>query len=219
MQITIKYRNEAVKLPYSFILFLCVLLAKYEVSAQSNETVLQFTGIVVNEENEYGVPGVHIYTMKGGRGTTTNVYGYFSMPVLPGDSLIVSAVSFEKEQIFIPANRKEDLTVIIRLKSDTTFLPELEVYPFPSEELFKEAVLALQLPNQYDLNNMQQNVDQEMLNKIYRGTALGASGNHYMYMNQQSAAYNQRFQVNSISLMNPFAWSKFIKSLKKRKSE
>lgn len=201
------------------ILIICLTGSSFEISAQSEKVVLQFTGVIVNEETEYGIPGVHIYTMKGGRGTTTNVYGYFSMPVLAGDSLIVSSVSFEKEQIFIPPNRKEDLTVVIRLKPDTTYLEELEVYPFPSEELFKEAILALRLPNQYDLNNMQQNVDQEMLNKIYRGTAMGASGNHHMYMNQQNAAYNARYQANSISVLNPFAWSQFIKSLKKRKQE
>ncbi len=206
------------KLFGSVILFLLISIGNVAM-AQTDRTVLQFTGIVVSEENEYGVPGVHIYTTKGGRGTTTNVYGYFSMPVLGGDSLIVSAVSYEKEQVIIPIDRKEDLTVVIRLKEDTTYLPELEVYPFPSEELFKEAVLALQLPNANDLRNMQQNVDQEMLNKIYRGSALGASGNHYNYMNVQNAAYNSRFQANSISLMNPFAWSQFIKSLKSSKKK
>ena len=199
----------------SVILFL--LFVGLQVSlGQTRPNVLQFTGIVVSEENEHGVPGVHIYTMKGGRGTTTNMYGYFSMPVLGGDSLIVSSVGFQKEEVIIPKDRNQDLTVVIRLKEDTTYLPELEIYPFPSEELFKEAVLALRLPNEYDLRNMQQNVDQEMLNKIYRATAMGASGNHHYYMNLQNSAYNGRFQPNSISLMNPFAWSQFIKSLKKK---
>ncbi|MFY0628304.1 MAG: carboxypeptidase-like regulatory domain-containing protein [Reichenbachiella sp.] len=203
----------------SIILTFFIAALSQQLLGQNSSSVLQFTGIVVNEEDEYGVPGVHIYTMKGGRGTTTNVYGYYSMPVLPGDTLIVSAVSFEKEQIFIPPNRTEDLTVIIRLKPDITYLEEVEVSPFPSEELFKEAILALRLPNHNDIRNMQQNVDQEMLNKIYRGSALGASGNHHQYMSQQSTAYNNRFQTNSISLMNPFAWSQFIKSLKKSKQE
>lgn len=202
---------------YLITIFFCLAMSlSTTVFGQAKQKVLQFTGIVVSEDNERGIPGVHIYTPKGGRGTTTNIYGYFSMPVLPGDSLIVSAVSFEKEQISIPAYRDKDLTVLLQLKTDTTYLPELEVYPFPSEELFKEAVLALRLPNEYDLNNMNRNVDPVMLSVIYKNTPIGASGNHHYYMNQQTALYNSRFQVNTVSLMNPFAWSKFIKSLKKR---
>lgn len=204
----------------TILLFFLSLCLAGQVFGQAKKKVLQFTGVVVSEESENGIPGVHIYTNKGGRGTTTNVYGYFTLPVLSGDSLIISAVSFEKEQIVIPSSREEDLTVVLRLKTDTTYLPELEVYPFPSEELFKEAVLALQLPNQYDLNNMSRNVDQAMLNKIYRNPAVMTAGdNYYYYQNLQSQAYNNRFQANSISLLNPFAWSKFIKSLKKRESE
>ena len=204
------------------ILFILTLLLMGNLSAinaqdQGERNVLQFTGVIIAEDTEFSVPGVHVFVPKGGRGTTSDLYGYFSMPVLNGDSLVVSAVGFEREQIVIPSDQMDDLTVIIRLASDTTYLPELEVYPFPSEEMFKEAILAFQLPAEY--HNMDRNVDQEMLAKIYRGTNMGASANHYFYSQQQAYAYNRRFQTNSISLLNPFAWNQFIKSLKKSKSE
>ncbi|WP_109833116.1 carboxypeptidase-like regulatory domain-containing protein [Reichenbachiella versicolor] len=188
-----------------------------QVELKEDKYILQFTGVIITEDTELSVPGVHVYVPKGGRGTTSDVYGYFSMPVLNGDSLIISAVGFVKEHLIIPKNQKEDLTVIIRLEQDTTYLPEVEVYPFPSEQMFKEAILAFRLPSQYD--NMNRNVDQAMLNKIYRGTAIGASGNYYYYSQTQTNTYNRRFQTNSISLLNPFAWNQFIKSLKRRKQE
>jgi len=200
----------------SAIFFLGINNISYS-GGSKDKNVLQFTGVIIANDTEFSVPGVHVYAPKSGRGTTSDSYGFFSMAVLNGDSLVISAIGFEKEHLVIPHDQVLDLTVIIRLESDTTFLPELEVYPFPSEQMFKEAILAFKLPSQYD--NMNRNVDQQMLNKIYRGTAIGASGNYYYYSQQQANTYNRRFQTNSISLLNPFAWNQFIKSLKKSKRE
>ncbi|MGL1887566.1 MAG: carboxypeptidase-like regulatory domain-containing protein [Reichenbachiella sp.] len=207
---------------YRFILILSLLLSGTGYQALAQDTVngkkiIQFTGIVLDTESEQGVPGVHIYAPKGGRGTTSNPYGYFSMAVLEGDSLIISAISFEKENFIIPTlpEDKYNFTVVISLKRDTTYLEELEVYPFPSEDLLKEAILAFQLPSQY--NNTQRTLDQQMLNRMYRNLSMDGNNNYQYYMSQQAQAYNLKYQVNSISLLNPFAWNQFIKSLKKDK--
>ena len=189
--------------------------ASTELLAQDDLRVIQFSGIVVGEDSTSGVPGVHIYAPKAGRGTTTNPYGYFSMPVIEGDSLIISAVSYERQHFLIPSGKSENYTVIIQLARDTTYLPELEVFPYPTEELFKEAILALKLPNQGDLNNLRQNLDKAMLQKMYANTAMGPSANHNYYIQQQMAAWNNRFQPVSVPLLNPFAWAQFIKSIKR----
>lgn len=210
------------KLFIATILTTLILISASEIChAQTDNKVVQFSGIVVDQDATIGIPGVHIYAPKSGRGTTTNPYGYFSMAVLEGDSLIVSAVSFEKQKIRVPrlSSDRDSYTVVITLKQDTTYLDELEVYPFPSEEMFKEAILALELPNQYDINNMRRNTNRSNIRNYSNGLSMGAEGNHQYYMAQQASAYNHKFQPNSISLLNPFAWSTFIKSLKKREKE
>ena len=136
-------------------------------NGQTDQEIIQFSGIVVGEDSTSGVPGVHIFVPKGGRGTTSNPYGYFSMPVLENDSLIISAVGYEKMHLIIPEMEDENFTVIIELLPDTTFLPEVEIYPFPTEEILKEAILAMEVPYQYQYKNMQQSLDQAMLNKMY----------------------------------------------------
>lgn len=209
----------------SYILILAILsLLSTELFAQESEDenkVIQFSGVVIDAEVEQGIPGVHIYSPLYGRGTTTNPYGYFSMAVMEGDSMIVSAVGYQKEKIRVPrlSVERDSYTVVISLKSDTTYLDELEVYPFPSEELFKEAVLALELPNQQDLNNMRRNTNGSSLYRMSGTLSMGAGGNYNYYMDQQAKAQNLQFQPNSISLLNPFAWNQFIKSLKKRQQE
>lgn len=197
------------------IILIFSLTLSHQGFSQGDKRVVQFSGIVVGEDSTSGVPGVHIYVPKAGRGTTTNPYGYFSMPVLEGDSLIISAVSYTRQQFVIPKGKSDKYTVIIELSKDTTYLPELEVFPYPTEELFKEAVLALELPNQGDLDNLRRNLDEAMLRKMFANTAMGPSSNHNYFIQQQMAAWNNRFQPTSISLLNPFAWSQFIKSIKR----
>ncbi|CAA9281260.1 MAG: hypothetical protein AVDCRST_MAG95-3325, partial [uncultured Adhaeribacter sp.] len=63
-----------------------------EAAAQGRAAVVQFSGIVASGDSLYGVPGVTVYVPKAGRGTATNEYGYFSMPVLAGDSVVVRAL-------------------------------------------------------------------------------------------------------------------------------
>lgn len=184
---------------------------------EDKSKVVQFSGVVTTQDTVSGIMGAHIYVPKRGRGTTTNYYGYFSFPVLEGDSLVISVVGFHKKHVVIPSIDGDSYTQIISMQEDTTYLPELEISPYPTEEMFKEAVLAYRLPNQGDLNNMDSNLDALTLAEMARAMPMDGSMNH-RYFTQQQAEY--LFDANGPRynpLLNPFAWAEFIKSLKKKK--
>lgn len=188
------------------------------ISAQDKERdVIQFSGVVTNQDTVSGIMGVHIYVPKGGRGTTTNYYGYFSFPVLEGDSVVISAVGFQKYHVIIPEIDEDSYTMIIPMVEDTTYLPELEIMPFPTEEMFKEAVLAYRLPNQDDLNNMDRNLDPMTLMEMARVTPMDGSLNHKYFTQQQAVYLHDAYGPRYNPLLNPFAWAEFFKSLKKKK--
>lgn len=207
----------------SFISFigLVVLLAyNQEVIAQDEERdVIQFSGIVTDQDTVSGVPGVHVYVPKGGRGISTNYYGYFNFPVLEGDSVVISSVGYQKTSLIIPKIDDDSYTVIIPLTEDTTYLPELEITPFPTEEMFKEAVLAYRMPNQGDLDNMVRNVDPMTLMEMARLTPMDGSLNHRYFMNQQAVYLHDGYGPRYNPLLNPFAWAELFKSLKRKKSK
>lgn len=179
------------------------------------EKVVQLSGIVLGSDSTNGVPGVHIYSPISGRGTTTNPYGYFSVPLLKGDSIIISALGFEKKSFIVPEDRGNSVSVIIELKEDTTYLEEVQVFPYPTEELFKEAVLALQLPYTEDLNSLDNIINDEYRQRLLWQVEPTASTNHRFFTEQQFQAVQNRFQVPANPLLNPLAWSRFIQSLKR----
>ena len=188
-----------------------------EVIAQKlDRDVIQFSGVVTTIDTTSGILGAHVYVPKEGRGTTTNYFGYFSFPVLEGDSVVISAVGFQKASFIIPVIEKDSYSVIVTMLEDTTYLPELEVLPFPTEEMFKEAVLAYRLPNQDDINNMDSNLDPAILSEMYRNMGMDGSMNHRYFTQQQAIYLHDAYGPRYNPLLNPFAWAEFFKSFKKK---
>ena len=183
--------------------------------SQGQKKIIQLSGVVVGQDSISGVGGVHVYVPKAGRGTTSNPYGYFAMPVLAEDSIIVSAIGYQKQSFIMPGDKGVSVTLFIELKPDTTILPELEIFPYPTEELFKKAVLAVELPNRRDIENLEKSLDKDLLRRMYNNEPMSANMNYKYFMDQQMMATSTKYQLPSNPLLNPFAWVKFIKAIKR----
>lgn len=207
---------EVKKLQFYIALF-SVSLIFSGAFAQEKERIIQFSGLVVGGDSLYGIWGVHIYVPHSGRGSISNEYGYFSMPVLISDSIIISAVGFKKQHIIIPDDAKnQSYTAIIELIIDTTILPTVEIYPYPTVELFKQAFLALELDDE-NQSNAQKNLDEKVLARILYDSEMDASMNYTNYMNQEVYKIStQRFDPRYANpLLNPFAWIALIQSIRR----
>lgn len=203
-------------LKFLVLLSLIVLLCGQEsLFAQGKKQVIQFSGVVVDEDStSTGLFGVHVYVPTVGRGTVTNQYGYFSMPVLVGDSVVISAVGYQKQHFIIPGNQGDSFTVLVELATDTTVLSSVEIFPYPTEEMFKEAILALNLP--VDDKSQEDNLGEEVLARMAQTMPMDASLNYKYYMNQQFYQMHNRYAQQRFSnpLLSPVNWARFIKSLR-----
>lgn len=200
---------------YSALIFLMLGAIAQQQEPVSEKKVIQFTGVIFGPDSVSIIPGVHVYVPKAGRGTTTNPYGFFSMPVLEGDSVVFSAVGFRRESFVVPKHDKDQsLKTIVTLTEDVAFLEEVEVFPYPSEAMFKEAVLAVQLPNQEDINNIEAWLAQQYMRDAYKNLPASPGANHRYFMDQQAQAIQSRYMRPQNNLLNPFAWAQFIRSIK-----
>lgn len=186
-----------------------------EAQAQGERQILQLSGLVLGEDSTSGLGGAHIFVPEAGRGTTSNPYGYFSMPVLAGDSVIFSSVGYKRQHYIVSKNATENLTIVVEMQTDTMYLEPIAIFPFPTEELFKEAILALQLPDEGQYNNMRQNLGAELLARMFDNMPMDGSMNHRYFMQQQFDRMQYSAGPRPNPLLNPFAWAEFIKSLKR----
>jgi len=184
-------------------------------SKKQDPIVVQFTGVVVADDGITQVPGVHVYVPRSGRGTTTNIYGYFSMPALVGDEVIISAIGFIKQMFIIPAGNNNRVNVLFKLEEDALYLQNVDISPYLSEKQFKQAILALNVPNQSQM--LDGRLDGAALAMLLRNTPYDASLNARYYFDQQFIYQYDNYGPRSNPFLNPFNWSRFIKDLKKKK--
>src|SRR5258706_3904499 len=193
---------------------ICLLLAVQNASAQNRRRVVQLSGIVTDTTGAF-LPGVTFYVPKANRGTTSLNNGFFSLPLLIGDTVLISSVGFRRQTFVVPQDAKEFHSVIFEMSPDVTFLKEV-VITMPTEELFKEAVLALNVPLD-DTGIDPKNLNAELLSLMVRTTPMDGNANYRYYINQFSNSAGDKFHPLYNPFLNPLNWVKFIKDLKKKK--
>ena len=200
-----------------FVLLVWASISSLEAQTQDDLHIVQVSGLVMNSDSSATVYGVHIYDPTTGRGTTTDYRGWFSKAFLAGDTVIFSAIGFETSRLVIPSDEGSRYTIILPLKESVTQLADVEVNPFPTEELFKEAILAMNLSE--DQENVLRNYSTEAVTNMVRTMPIeGSPDMNYRYlMNQQFYNLQNAAGPRANPLLNPFAWAQFINSIKKKK--
>lgn len=195
-------------------------LSSNNVQAQvsTDPEIVQLSALVMNADSTQTIPGVHIFNQRG-RGNNTDYRGWISHAFFAGDTLTISAIGFTNRRVIVPDDIGDQWTAIFAMVSDSRQLPDIEINPFPTEDLFKEAILAMNLTN--DQNNIISNFAPEVIQELIRSTPLSASpSSNYRYMlNQQFVNLQNSAGPRSNPLLNPFAWGQFINSLKKKKKK
>jgi CarboxypepD_reg-like domain len=205
------------KVQFNLVLVLLTILPFVKTLAQGQEKAVIFTGIVVGGKNSEPLPGAFVFNSSAGRGTIANESGYFIISVFPGDSIVFSYVGFKKQYHKIPRKIEQSYSAIVDLKEDVQMLAEVKVYPYATEELFKEAFINTILPDQRERDALAKATDPRSMAMLAKAMGMSASSNYRNFMSVQQNAIVNKGYTNSIStaLMNPIAWMSFIKSVKK----
>jgi hypothetical protein len=184
--------------------------------SQNQRRVVQLSGFVTDTATNV-LPGVHIYVPKAGRGTPSSTSGFFTLPVLIGDSVVFSSVGYKRASYIVPDLPKDSWTIFVELAPDLTILDAAVVYGIPTEELFKEAVLAMNIP--LDNGMDQKALNSEMLALMARTTPMDGMGNYRYYIDQWSNSAGDKFRPIYNPFLNPLNWARFIRDLKKKKNK
>lgn len=201
------------------IVLLCCVVLMFGVAtegfSQQKRRVIQLSGIV--RDSAELLVGAHVYVPKAGRGDITNVYGFFSMPVLVGDSVVISMVGYHRTHYIVPDAASDQLTILIELTQDVTMLNSV-IVGFPTEELFKEAVLAMNLPT--DNRGLDQKaLNAELLALMARSAPMDGNANYKYYIDQWSQSAGNSFRPVYNPFLDPLNWARFIKGFSNKKKK
>lgn len=178
------------------------------------EIYVQISGIIVTGSNLTPVPFVTVLEKSSYRGTSSDYYGFFSFVAMPGDTIMFSSIGFKKSYYVIPDTLTNGrYSLIHTLEEDTILLAQYDVHPWPSREQFRDAFLNTDIPND-DLTRAQNNLDEEILVLKQEAYPAGGSLNFKWQMNEVQSRLYYAGQAPPNNLLNPIAWSNFIKAWK-----
>ena len=207
---------------YLFIFLLSFLLLPSIAAAQKvgqdreeyYKGLVQFSGAVVTGDSLRPVPFTHIIDHNTGFGTVSDYYGYFSFVARKGDTITYSSIGFKKARFVIPDTiHNNRYTMFQVMTSDTVYLAETVIYPWPTKEQFREAFLSLDIPDD-DLEIARKNLDRYELYVRAEAMPMDGSMNYRNYIDQTVSKLYYAGQTQPISLLNPFAWAQFFQAWK-----
>jgi hypothetical protein len=193
-----------------FLLFTAIVLS-INVSAQK---VLQLSGLVLTSDSLMGLPYATVLIKGTGRGTVTDYQGFFSMVVAKGDVIEFSSIGHRTNSFTVPDTLSLDrYSVIELLTRDTFYLPETQIFPWPTKEQFKQAFLSINVPDD-DYERAKRNLDRERMKELGMAMKMDGKENADYYFRNESYKYYYYGQVPPMNIFNPLAWAKFIEAWK-----
>jgi hypothetical protein len=197
-----------------FIILLIVFVGFTKKDLSSQELV-QFSGVIVNNDSLTPIPFVNVMIKSTYRGTVTDFYGFFSFVAQKKDTIIFSCLGYKTAMYVVPDSLTEKRYSIIQvLFSDTINLDEVFVYPWPSREEFKESFMHLQIPND-DYQRALYNLDRQRLLEHMNVTAMDGGMNYHYQMQQYQNKIYHAGQAPPMNILNPLAWAQFIEAWKR----
>ena len=203
------------------ILATCFIFGKLQSQVASSkiddEALIQFSGVVLDQDSLTPIPFVSIIIKGTNRGSLTSFNGFFSLILKPGDEIEFHSVSHKQRTYKIADTIRQKYYYAIQvLTKDTIQLETVDVYPWPSKEDFKRAFLALDLSDS-DAERASRNIESEATTYLERNQTASASENYKYVMQAYYTKIYTMGQQPSNNLLNPIAWASFIDAWRKGK--
>lgn len=181
-----------------------------------NDFAIQFSGVVVTEDENTGdiipLPYTNIAIKGTSRGTISALDGFFSLVALKGDTISFSYLGFKTIEYVLPDSLDKHYYSYFQIMSkDDILLPEAVIYPWPSREYFKQEFLAMDV-NQELQQKARENLAEEVLRKMIN--EVPADGNEAvdLHLRQQAQAATWNGQFRPMKIFDLISWQKFIKA-------
>ncbi len=190
------------------------------VNLQAQDTdpaLVQFSGMVLDGSDEmlFPIPYANIILTEDGRGTYSDLKGFFSIVAKKGDVVTFSAIGYKEVEFLIPDTLTDSRYSLVQLMSqDTVNLPTAVVFPWPSREHFKLEFLAMDVTNEMQARAVE-NLAENTLSRMREEVPTDGNENADYYMRQQAKSYYHIGQTPPMNIFNPFAWKQFFEAWKR----
>jgi hypothetical protein len=174
---------------------------------------VQIDGIIV-DQSDYPLKYVNVISKSLKTGTMSDQNGIFSIIGVWGDTLIFTSVGYKPTLIKLPNTiPAPGYTIDVVMDRDTISIGSVLVLPWKTYEDFKRAVVEYVPPEEELRINLESNLA-IIERQIYSDMKVSPEAGYRYAMQRETENLMTRNQTPVNNILNPFAWAKFIDSLK-----
>ncbi len=220
---------------YLYIILCFIVFGSIQVKAQklpaaktADSKLVQLSGVITAPNGVSAIPYATVRLIHTFRGTIAGTDGFYSLVVNEKDTVEYQALGFKAVRFVIPTGiTNQEFDHNVSLPRDTFTIAPTNIYANLTPEEFRRIFLSLH-PNEDLTEKAKKNLDQQTMRQLYESLARdGQESQLYQLQQIASSAYYAGGQTNynllgngiavPSSLLNPFAWAEFIKSIKEGK--
>jgi hypothetical protein len=210
-------RHKAVILQAMIIrIVLAVLFASLlSVAASAQQRYMQMSGMVLSSDTSRSpIPYATIFNTTLGTGTYTNMDGFYTLVVRPGDSLRVTSLGYGEVRLRVPELEGDIWIYTVLLEPRAYLLQEAIVYPWGTRDQFREAFVYMNIPDD-DLERARKNLSQDEMRQLAALVQPDGPATTASVLRNYQNSYYYKGQMPSYNILSPLAWAQFFNDLKK----
>jgi len=206
------------KLFFTIILSI-VFLNVYGQTSKKNAFAVQFSGVVVTQNNDTGeaipLPYTNIYIKGTRRGTVSGLDGFFSIVALRGDTIKFSYIGYKTIEYIIPDTLTNHFYSVYQIMTQNdVLLPETVIYPWPRKQYFKQELLSMDITDELKMQ-AKENLAQKLIKEMMKETPYDGREAINLELNKIASDAVYTGQIKPMRIFDVMAWRRFIKAWKR----
>ena len=189
--------------------------------------VYQLSGLVVNKSSQEPVPFARIRVNSSRRGAIANREGFYSIPVVKGDTVYFSSLGYKTTKFIFSdylAEYKGDqnsayIYAINYLLEDSITLQDIVIFPYNTAAELRTAIIETDVPEGIESINARDNLNPDVLDELMQTMKID-EGERVLVARQ--LYYNQHQQRNvapTMPLFDPVAVYQLLRYINQKTKE
>ena len=189
--------------------------------------VYQLSGLVVQKQSKDPVPYAKVAINRSRRGTVCNQEGFYSIPVVQGDTIYFSSLGY-RTTVFVVSDYLEDykgnvnsayIYAINYLEEDLILLPSIVIFPYNTANELRTAIIETDVPEDIESVNARDNLNPAVMDVLMKGLSVDEGERvmvaRQMYYSQQT----QKHVAPTMPLFDPVAVYQLLRYINEKSKE
>ena len=199
------------------VVFCLLLCGVASVSVAQQTHYVQMSGMVLSSDTSRApIPYATVFNRSLGIGGYTNMDGFYTLVVRPGDSIAVQSLGYGSASIVVPQIEDDVWLYTILLEPRAYLLQETVVYPWGTRDQFRQAFVYMNIPDD-DLERARKNLSPDEMQRKAATLAQDGQATTQTVLRNYQNSYYYKGQIPQYNIFSPLAWAQFFSDLKQGK--